>query len=479
MPVTIKIIPPATVLLVTGPNTGGKTVALKTAGLLALMAQAGLRIPAADGSRLPVFRSVFADIGDEQSIDASLSTFSAHIANIASMDRTLGMPALVLLDEVGSGTDPIEGGALGVAIVDHFRRRGATVMATSHYDALKTYASTTDGVASAAFGFDAETFAPTYELTVRLAGPQPGARDRRAPRPDPSVVAAARQNLSAREAQLAEHLAKIDRDMRALEHEHRLAARERETLEAEARMRQREDALKQREETFRRRLNEELDTQVRQARREIDDVIAGLKAKTDAMAHGAAGRPVTTGETGSARSDARAAVDAVVQRVLEPVREAPRAQRRPTRAGRSATAWSSAGLGSGGGRHGDSRRIGRARRARQAHARERPRSARRSVAAPAEPGQRPRRAAAARRGDDDGSQCHRLQRRRSDRARRAVPRRIAADRSARRAVHSRVRHRSVEAGARRLSAAASARRQVASAPPEQGGGRVGRGVESE
>ena len=127
VPVTIKIVPPATVLLITGPNTGGKTVALKTAGLLALMAQAGLRIPAADGSRLPVFRTMFADIGDEQSIEASLSTFSAHITNLASMDRELEVPGLVLLDEVGSGTDPIEGGALGVAVVDHFRSRGATV----------------------------------------------------------------------------------------------------------------------------------------------------------------------------------------------------------------------------------------------------------------------------------------------------------------------------------------------------------------
>src|SRR5438046_1986511 len=112
VPVTIKIVPPSTALLITGPNTGGKTVAIKTAGLLALMAQAGLRIPAADGSRLPVFRSVFADIGDEQSIDASLSTFSGHITNIASMDGSLSTPALVLLDEIGSGTDPVEGGAL-------------------------------------------------------------------------------------------------------------------------------------------------------------------------------------------------------------------------------------------------------------------------------------------------------------------------------------------------------------------------------
>jgi DNA mismatch repair protein MutS2 len=323
VPVTIKILPPATVLLITGPNTGGKTVALKTAGLLALMAQAGLRIPAADGSRVPVFRSMFADIGDEQSIEASLSTFSGHVTNLASMDRHLAVPALVLLDEVGSGTDPVEGGALGVAVIDHFRRRGSTVIATSHYDALKTYASTTDGVVSAAFGFDAETFAPTYQLIYGSPGRSLALEIAARLGLNPSIVAAARQNLSAREAQLAEHLAKIDRDMRALEHEHRLATRERETLEtAEARMRQREDVLRQREETFRRRLNEELETQVRQARREIDDVIADLKAKTTAIAQEAqAGvRPmVATGETGGARSDARSAVDSVVKRYLEPV----------------------------------------------------------------------------------------------------------------------------------------------------------------
>jgi DNA mismatch repair protein MutS2 len=323
VPVTIKVIPPATVLLVTGPNTGGKTVALKTAGLLAMMAQSGLRIPAADGSRLPVFRSVFADIGDEQSIEASLSTFSAHIANIAAMDRALGTPALVLLDEVGSGTDPIEGGALGVAIVDHFRRRGATVIATSHYDALKTYASTTEGVACGAFGFDAETFAPTYQLVYGTPGRSLALEIAGRLGLNPSVVAAARENLSAREAQLAEHLAKIDRDMRALEHEHRLATRERETLQqAEARMHQREDALRQREDTFRKRLNEELDTQVREARKEIETVIDELKLKARAMSGTEAGWPAvrppspTTGETGQARSDARAAVDAIAKRIL-------------------------------------------------------------------------------------------------------------------------------------------------------------------
>jgi DNA mismatch repair protein MutS2 len=319
VPVTIKIVPPATVLLITGPNTGGKTVALKTAGLLAVMAQSGLRIPAVDGSRLPVFQSLFADIGDEQSIDASLSTFSAHIANIAAMDRSLAIPALVLLDEVGSGTDPIEGGALGVAVVDHFRRRGATVVATSHYDALKTYASTTDGVASAAFGFDAETFAPTYQLLYGSPGRSLALEIAGRLGLNPEVISAARQNLSAREAQLAEHLARVDRDMRALEHEHRLAARERETLEAaESRMRSREEALKQREETFRRRLNEELESQLRNARREIDAVIAELKARSAALAGDAAHHVVSTGDTGTVRSDARAAVDTIVKRYAEP-----------------------------------------------------------------------------------------------------------------------------------------------------------------
>jgi DNA mismatch repair protein MutS2 len=323
VPVTIRILPPATVLLVTGPNTGGKTVALKTAGLLALMAQSGLRVPAAAGSRLPVFRSVFADIGDEQSIEANLSTFSGHVANIVSMDRNLAVPALVLLDEIGSGTDPVEGGALGVAVIDHFRTRGATVMATSHYDALKTYASTTQGVASAAFGFDPQTFAPTYELVYGAPGRSLALEIAARLGMSPAVVAAARRNVGAREAQLAEHLARVDEERRALDHAQRLAARERETLAAEqTRMRQREEALRQREETFRKRLTEELEAQARQARREIDQVIGSLKQKTQVIADEAVRRAVmNTGASGAVRTEARAAVDSVVERMLAPVKE--------------------------------------------------------------------------------------------------------------------------------------------------------------
>ena len=269
---------------------------------------------------MPVFRSLFADIGDEQSIEASLSTFSAHITNIASMDRSLQVPALVLLDEVGSGTDPVEGGALGVAIVDHFRRRGATVVATSHYDSLKTYASTTEGVASAAFGFLPDTFAPTYQLVYGTPGRSLALEIAGRLGLNADVIAAARRNVSARDAQLAEHLAKIDQDLRAIEHEQRLVARERETLAAaESRMRQREEALKQREETYRKRLTDELEAEVRKARREIDGVIDELKVKTERLADDSPRLVMSTGDTGSARSEARAAVDAIARRVVEPV----------------------------------------------------------------------------------------------------------------------------------------------------------------
>jgi DNA mismatch repair protein MutS2 len=321
VPVDVLLIPPVRILLITGPNTGGKTVALKTAGLLAAMAQAGLHIPAVHGSRLPVFRSLFADIGDEQSISASLSTFSAHITNVVSMDRDLHLPALVLLDEVGAGTDPVEGGALGTAVIDHFRKRGAHLIATTHYDALKTYAATTEGVQSAAFGFDAETFAPTYRLIYGSPGRSLAIEIAARLGMPPSVVSAARANLGDREKQLADHLAKMDNELRAVEHDRRLVARERQTMaESEQRLRGREEAIRHREETFNRRLNERLDEQLRAARREIDSVIEGLKARTAEMTAQAARlvtHTISTGEAGAARSDARSAVDKVIERVKQ------------------------------------------------------------------------------------------------------------------------------------------------------------------
>ena len=322
VPVDVLLTPPVHVLVITGPNTGGKTVALKTAGLLAAMAQAGLHIPVDTHSRLPVFKSLFADIGDEQSISASLSTFSGHIRNVVSMDRSLTLPALVLLDEVGAGTDPVEGGALGTAVIDHFRRRGSHLIATTHYDSLKSYASTTDSVASAAFGFDPESFAPTYRLIYGSPGRSLAIEIAKRLGLPESVIAAARENLTEPEKQLAEHLARVDSDLRTLEDERRQVTRERiEMAEADRRLRSREDSVREREAALRKRLDARLDEHLRSARREIDAVIEGLKARATELSNQAAVRlksgntmraaGVSTGDVGAARADARAALDAI------------------------------------------------------------------------------------------------------------------------------------------------------------------------
>jgi DNA mismatch repair protein MutS2 len=327
VPVDIHLMPPTHVLVITGPNTGGKTVALKTAGLLAAMSQAGLHVPAESGSRLPVFRSVFVDIGDEQSIAASLSTFSAHVTNLVSMDRDLDLPALVLLDEIGAGTDPVEGGALGVAAIDHFRSRGAHLIATTHYDSLKSYASTTARVESAAFGFDPETFAPTYRLIYGSPGRSLAIEIAARLGMPPAVIAAARENLGEREQQLADHLARVDDTLRKLEADRRSVAKERaETTEREIQVTAREAAVRDREQTYRRRLDARLAEDVRAGRREIDTVLDGLKARVadlEGRAASSMAPRLNTGEAGKARAEARAALDRVSRRVRTPPGQAP------------------------------------------------------------------------------------------------------------------------------------------------------------
>ena len=259
-------------LVITGPNTGGKTVALRTLGLLALMHQAGLHVPVAEGSRLPIFRDVFADIGDEQSIAQSLSTFSGHMRAIVRIVEDAGPGSLVLLDELGAGTDPTEGSALAQALLDHFIRAGALVAATTHYADLKTYAHNTPLARNASVEFDLETLSPTYRLRIGLPGTsQAFAIAERLGLPQP-LVADARSRLSRAQQEFEATLVSI-RDAQITAEE----ALERAT-QAEGRAR---EARRQAEEE-RSHARRDRDAAVARARADAERALAEVQAEIHA-----------------------------------------------------------------------------------------------------------------------------------------------------------------------------------------------------
>ncbi len=286
VPISVELAGDQRQIVITGPNTGGKTVSLKTIGLLALMAQSGIPVPA-DRAELPLFDAVLADIGDYQSIEQNLSTFSAHVTNIDFISRTATQDSLVLLDELGSATDPEEGAALAVAIADHFRRVGAVSVISTHHTSLKVYGANTPGVLNAAVGFDERTLQPTYELRVGVPGASAGLNIAQRLGLNPSIVDAARSRIGTQTQDVSKFLDRLHSELREVEteradlrHKEQEIARERGRLAAEGAKEQRAK-LKEMEQKLD-GLIHDLEYRVRETVNAVQDRAAATKLSKDA-----------------------------------------------------------------------------------------------------------------------------------------------------------------------------------------------------